>query len=224
MAAGEFAENAPQRMRRRQFVIAIRGDQEAACALNASPEEPYEVERGFVRPMQIFHDDRDEAIRLRERVDQPDEQLPARVLAGIVRIAGDGQRGGDLVHRTEGARRLQRVATTPHRAVPASRNVGERFDQRALACAGFAAQEHELAGTALGLLQAASEFVQLRLAFEELHGGSSVSGKVGGIGYRCAQSGGVSGATWADRPIRAAGPGSIVHSSAWPRAGTKGQH
>ena len=157
VVTSEFAEDAPQGMRRGEAVVAVGDHQQAARALNAPTHVTHEIEGSLVGPVQVLeHYDRD-MIRPGQLIDQAREQLRARVFDTLRRMLGVNTRhrqsGRDFMDGPKRSRCLQRIASAPDHANSAPGFVRERLDQCALARAGFTRHEDDLASSSLGFLQ-----------------------------------------------------------------------
>jgi len=84
----QHAEHDPGRVVSVELVIPEARDHECGCALDPAPDEPEDVERGLVRPVDVLEDQdgravlelghqrRDDVVRPRARLDEPAE-IPA---------------------------------------------------------------------------------------------------------------------------------------------------
>jgi hypothetical protein len=154
---------------RADLVITVREQKERADLPQPAAEEGQHVQRGLVGPVQILdHHHRPYALaRPAERIEQGLEDLraPARRHAFP---QGAADLPGDVVQRTERARREQRIATAPEHLGAHPGPVGERRGQRRLARAGLAADHRDVSTVRAG----GQQFVQVGQrfgAFQQVH-------------------------------------------------------
>src|SRR5690606_16084530 len=138
------AEDEPERVLRPQLVIAVGDDEQRAGLVDAAAEEFYQVERRLVGPVRILDDEQPGGLLLPEQAQNGVEEG---------RVAGAGfeereqlpvlQREGDVVERAERARGEERLAGPPEHPPLGPKWRGEALDERRLADAGLAADEHD---------------------------------------------------------------------------------
>ncbi len=80
--AVHIPEREPDGMPLRELIVSIGDDEHRARALNASPDEPQEIERRFIGPVQIFEHHHRGALGLGEILEQrPVESVQRLVFA-----------------------------------------------------------------------------------------------------------------------------------------------
>ena len=142
-AGGQLTEDDPQRMRAMQLLVAVACEQQGGDRLEPSGEEPQHVERGLVRPVDVFehhhgrrrrlelaHQRNRHLVRLRAALD-PDAELAGRL-------------AGHVEQRPEGAGCEQRIARCPENPHRTPDPLAELAQQRGFSDPGLAPHEHEL--------------------------------------------------------------------------------
>ncbi len=169
-AGRQLAQDDPERMLRVDLAVAVADDHERGNRLDTASEQPEDVERRLVRPVRVLEDEDGARLR-RELVRQRRRQLVrhrAR-LDGRPKLAADVV--GDRQHRTERARREQRVAASPEHAHLGFVALPEPPHDRRLPDARLAAEQDEM--TARGpadVVQVACERPERLLALEDGRG------------------------------------------------------
>ena len=167
--AGEIAEHAPQRMAGAQLVVAIGQHEQGRQLLDAAPEELHEVERRLVGPVQVLHDHHGRARLVPEGVEDGGEDGRARDLGVEQRAQWPGQRLGDVSQRPQWARGEQGIARPPQHARRVTVQLGEALDERGLADAGLAADQHHASVPAGHLAESGAEGREHGLTLEKVH-------------------------------------------------------
>ena len=115
-AGAELAEQCAQRMNARDFVVAVGRDHECRHRFEPSGDETKDVERRFVRPVNVLdQDDRRPGRELADELGRERVWLRPRG-CDLRQLAADSV--GDLEERAERARRVQRLAGGPQDAPP----------------------------------------------------------------------------------------------------------
>ncbi len=171
MLSGEFPEDGAQEVRRGEFIVAVGRDQQATRALNAPAEKAHEIECGFVGPVQILQHHDAEGVRGRQPLEQPGEELIPRNTGLSSGVGEQGESGDDFIDRPQDARGLQSIGVSPQHACGAGGLPRKFLDQRTLAGARFAAHERYPAGAGACFAQMPRQFIELKLAFQKVHGG-----------------------------------------------------
>ena len=143
---GELSEHEPERVLAIELVVAVAREDECARGVEAPCEEPHDVERGLVGPVQIFedHDGRGSA---RELVDQRrgDVVGTSGGVDDLLELALRLFR--DILQRAERARCEQGVAGAPQHSRGVSPLAAEVAQERGLARPGLATDEPQLAAS-----------------------------------------------------------------------------
>ena len=143
----ELAEHGAQGVLAVHAVMAVARDDDRGDRLDAPHQQPQRIERRLVGPVDVLEYEHAWPAR---------PQLPAQGRRNLVGhdAAGDdflelaARVLGDREQRPQGTRGEQRVATAPQHACPVAHIRPELPEQRALADACIAADEHEAAGRA----------------------------------------------------------------------------
>ena len=168
-AAGQLAEDDPQRVGSIELVVAIGRQHQRRQRLDAASEQAHDVERGLVGPVEVLeHDDarRPAAQLARQR---RDELARRRAVRGDRReLAADLV--GDVDERPERARRVQRVAGPPEHPDRAAA-LAEGAHERRLADPGLAGDEDQPSAPLRShRAEQLVEDLELRGALEQLAG------------------------------------------------------
>ena len=140
-AAGQLAEDDPQRVARIELVVAIGDEHQRGEPLDAPGEQAQDVERGLVGPVEVLEDDdvrRPRAQRSRQR---PDEGAGSGAL-GHRRAELAAHLVGDVHEGAERARGEERVARAPQDSA-LTRSRAERPHERRLADPRLTGDQHE---------------------------------------------------------------------------------
>ncbi len=171
-AGRQLADQAAQRVRGRDLVVAPRQHQQAGHAVDAPAQELQQVQRGVVGPVHVLEHGDHGPRAARQVGEHRLEQGLARVPGLQLRAEAHVGAAGDVVQRLQRVRRLQAVAgAPPRRGVAGAR--GQRLQQRGLADAGLAADQQHVAAAGARGVQQPIERQQRSLAFEQRHGVSS---------------------------------------------------
>ena len=167
-AAGQLAEDDPQRVARIELVVAIGDEHQRGEPLDAPSEQAQDVERGLVGPVEVLEDDdvrRPRAQRSRQR---PDEGAGSGPL-GHRRAELAAHLVGDVHEGAERARGEERVARAPQDSA-LTRSSAERPHERRLADPRLTGDQHEPSAALFADRDAvAVEGVELGGALEQLH-------------------------------------------------------
>ena len=140
LARRELADDEPEWMGPVELVVAVGGDDQHRNRLDSAREEPEDVERRLVRPVDVLeHEDRRAVRGARERR----HHLVRHHVAsddGLELAAGGF---ADREQRPEWPRDEERIAAAPEDPCRAAVLVAEPPQQRRLADACFAAHEHD---------------------------------------------------------------------------------
>jgi hypothetical protein len=158
--ARQRAEHQPQRVRAVELIVAVGGDHKRRQRLDPARQQPHDVERRLVGPVQILeHDDRGSAQLGRQRGREVTRRRAVRDQLGELAAHVD--------ERAERPRRVERVARAPQhpRAV-----LAERAHARGLADPGLARHEHEAPAAArLDVSVAGRQQVEFRRTLQQRH-------------------------------------------------------
>ena len=163
---GQVAEHGPQRVRGTDLVVAVGEHDHDRVIADAPRQEPHEIQRRLVGPVDVLEDDDHRASGGAQRVEGGLEQLAARCV--LVEEVGDRSPdgGGDVRQRTEGSRGGEGVAPPPH-DVRLGVQFGELRQQRRLAHAGLAGHQHDPARPRCGVVEGAPEDGQRLVPLEQ---------------------------------------------------------
>jgi predicted nucleotidyltransferase len=183
----ELAEHDPERMGAVDLVVAVAGENERGDRLEPSRQQPEDVERRLVGPVDVLEDE-DRRRRGRQLAGERGRHLvwPRAGLDEALELAARPL--GDLEQRPERSRSEEGIAGAPEDSRRVAVLVAEAPQQRRLPTAGLAADEHQAAVRALGDGgQRVSERRQMARALEQL------ARRLGRAGSWCRHSHGATG-------------------------------
>ena len=164
---GQASEDDAKRVGPAKLVVAIRRDDQRIEPLDPAGEEPNDVERALVGPVDVFqHDDRGR---------RPGELLDERVRKAVrVRTAANevversADRPRDVDERSQRPRHEERVARSREHRRALRHLRAETPQESALADARLACDEHETSGPCAYLGEATLEHGKLVLPLEQV--------------------------------------------------------
>ncbi len=167
---GEVAEQAVERMRPPELVVAEARCHDRRRALDPAREQPEQVERRLVGAVDVLEHEERRRLGCELAQERVGELVRPGVSAQRVgQLAADAAR--DLDERAQRPRRLERDAAAPEDA-GGMRPDGHAAQERRLADAGLASHEHEPAGPARGVRERGFQRVHEVRAFEQLRSSS----------------------------------------------------
>jgi hypothetical protein len=151
--------------------VAVRQHHQERQRRDPPGEEPHEVKRRLVAPVQVLHDQRDRVGAQGVQHGREDLVLGRR---RAVQQCGHGrvELVGDVTQRAEGTRRAQRVAHPPEHAMGAPHLRDERAQEHGLADPRLAGDQHEAAVAGHGSTCALVQHVQGMLPLQQQHAAS----------------------------------------------------
>ena len=147
VAGTELAEEDAERMVAVDLIAAIGGDQESGEHVDPAGDDPEDVQRRLVGPVNILEDD-DGDIAL-ELLHQRRRQLVRPRRSGCDSLELAAGHAGDVEEGAQRTRREQRVAGAPEET-PLVLRAAEPANERGLAHSGLPADEGEPAATGRG--------------------------------------------------------------------------
>ncbi|HJU97626.1 MAG TPA: hypothetical protein VJ644_06610 [Jiangellaceae bacterium] len=169
----ELADHGTQRVGRGECVVAVGDKHEPPPAAQASADEPQQVERGVIGPVHVLDDEHGEralGTRCTEAIEHGVEQNVTRRARAAQPVELLAESRGEVEEGPERPRRREAVAGTP-RPAGVIQTPLQRLDERRLADACLARDEHHPAVAGARVSRVLLQGGKLRLALEELHGG-----------------------------------------------------
>ncbi len=152
-----------------ELIVSVRHEKQELHGLNASADEPQQIDRRLVRPVRILSDDDGRLITRTKRCeDRVEENVAARHVLGHLEDI-EPQRRCDVHQRSERTRRRERVA----RRLQSTRGVTgpsyELVDQGGFSNPSLAADEHDASTTFDGFTKVTFKYGELSIAFKQYH-------------------------------------------------------
>ena len=167
-AGRQIAEEHAQRMLGAELVVAIGQDEKRIRLDHATGQKFYEIDGRFIGPMNILEDEERGLRRIAKLVEHGGEDRGTADLALERRLQLAADLPRDVVERTEGRRREERVAISLEDANALSVGREEVIDEGCLSDAGLAADERDAALPGRGFPEQGSEGLQLVFPLEEI--------------------------------------------------------
>jgi hypothetical protein len=157
----KVAESDPQRVVALELVVPVRHEQQATGSFQPPAQQPDDVQRRLVGPMDVLHDDD-------ERLAAQLEQCGGNLVRRAVRAENDSWPGlRDLQERSERTWSGDRVAGTTQDGKARRKLVAEPANERCLADACLAGDENEATGAAVRRRERGRERLEQRFALEQ---------------------------------------------------------
>jgi hypothetical protein len=160
-----MADERDQRGVRARFVVAIRDDHQHSGVANAPHEQTDDVERGGIGPVRVLDDDDGRATSV-HHVDQGGGERDVISRVALEEI-GRAHRSRKRTHRCQRHRNRQRLAANNNENSRVADALQKTPDQRALAAARLATDEHQRTATRKRLLERGAEDRKLVLALQQ---------------------------------------------------------